>query len=288
MSYPAKLLLFGEHTILRGSRALAAPFPARSGRWAWGGPQQRLAEMAAYLQAGWAVSELDTTTFVDEVAAGLSFVSDIPTGYGLGSSGALCAAIFDRYASTAYRQLPPPALKQALARMEAFFHGASSGVDPLVSYLGRPLCLYPDGQVAEAELPALPAPYRFFLLDTGIARQTGPLVQWFLAQYDTEPAFGLAAAAQWLPATEAAIAASLAADAQALWEAFTAISAFQLTHLTPMVLPPQRAVWEQGLASQSTYRLKLCGAGGGGYLLGITRHWGTTRAELAAYPLLEV
>ena len=32
-SYPSKLLVFGEHTVLRGSQALAMPLPNYAGRW---------------------------------------------------------------------------------------------------------------------------------------------------------------------------------------------------------------------------------------------------------------
>ena len=39
-TYPAKLLLFGEYTIIKGSEALAMPFPALGGHWAFSKKEQ--------------------------------------------------------------------------------------------------------------------------------------------------------------------------------------------------------------------------------------------------------
>ncbi|MEL7162952.1 MAG: hypothetical protein AAFN92_19490, partial [Bacteroidota bacterium] len=49
-SYPAKVLLFGEHTVLRGGRGLAVPYPRFSLRWTAGTPDERLLDFAEYLQ----------------------------------------------------------------------------------------------------------------------------------------------------------------------------------------------------------------------------------------------
>ena len=49
-------------------------------------------------------------------------------------------------------------------------------------------------------------------------------------------------------------------------------------------------LWEQGLQSKS-YSLKLCGAGGGGFLMGMTRDFKGLTKELGAYevrPLLKL
>ncbi|MFQ5445619.1 MAG: hypothetical protein ACE5FF_01690, partial [Saprospiraceae bacterium] len=58
-TYPAKILLFGEHTVNLGSRALAMPLPLFSGRWELdlaSGPKERrrkqmqLPQFAGYLK----------------------------------------------------------------------------------------------------------------------------------------------------------------------------------------------------------------------------------------------
>jgi mevalonate kinase len=279
--YPAKVLLFGEHTILRGSRALAVPYPALGGDWAWGEStqQQRLPDFANYL-AGQVAESIDVGQFTADLSAGLYFASDIPTGYGLGSSGALCAGIFDRYATEAAREAPLAARKALLAQMESFFHGASSGIDPLLSSLNNPLCLHSDGQAEIVQLPAIEN-LEFFLLDTGQARTTGSLVQHFLQRYDEDAVFRRDAEERWIGGTERAIDAMLAGDAAAVWEAFTTISTFQYNQLPRMTGEQLRPLWETGLASDH-FRLKICGAGGGGFALGISTHWALSSAQMAA------
>ena len=61
----------------------------------------------------------------------LTIDSNIPIGYGLGSSGAVTACIYERYAVKTTKQ---ETTRTRLAQMESFFHGKSSGIDPWVSY----------------------------------------------------------------------------------------------------------------------------------------------------------
>ena len=76
-----------------------------------------------------------------DVDNGMYFDSSIPQGYGVGSSGALVAAIYDKYAINKVTVLENLTrekllkLKQIFSAMESFFHGKSSGLDPLNSYL---------------------------------------------------------------------------------------------------------------------------------------------------------
>jgi len=92
MRYSSKLLLFGEHTINRGSNALAMPYPAFGGEWAYAEhltQQQNLSYFADYLQnlqqEGKLLATMDVAAFRQELAQGLYFHSNIPIGYGLGS-----------------------------------------------------------------------------------------------------------------------------------------------------------------------------------------------------------
>lgn len=284
--YPAKVLLFGEHTILRGSRALAVPYPALGGDWAWGdlSQQQQLPDFAAYLSLI-ASDFLDVEQFDADLSAGLYFASDIPTGYGLGSSGALCAGIFDRYAQAAAREAPISERKTLLARMESFFHGASSGTDPLLSSTNTPLCLHSNGLAEAVHLPEMKS-LHFFLLDTGQARSTGSLVEHFLQRYDQDTAFRQDADQRWIGGTERAIGAMLSGDTEALWGAFTTISEFQYAQLPRMTGERLRPLWEAGLQSDH-FRIKICGAGGGGFALGISTQWELSSAQItdAAYLL---
>ena len=81
----------------------------------------------------------------NDVNHGMFFDSSIPQGYGVGSSGALVAAIYDKYAQNKITVLENLTrekllqLKSIFSEMESFFHGKSSGLDPLNSYLSIPI-----------------------------------------------------------------------------------------------------------------------------------------------------
>jgi len=80
-------------------------------------------------------------------ATSLYFDSSIPQGYGVGSSGALVAAIYDTYAIDKIEATETLTrdkllrLKEIFSLMESFFHGKSSGLDPLNSYLSIPILM---------------------------------------------------------------------------------------------------------------------------------------------------
>jgi mevalonate kinase len=77
----------------------------------------------------------DLVTLKNDVSSGMFFDSSIPQGYGVGSSGALVAAIYDKYAQhkiTVLENLTREKLlklKMIFGQMESFFHGKSSGLE---------------------------------------------------------------------------------------------------------------------------------------------------------------
>jgi len=272
---PGKLLLFGEYTVLLGSTALALPLPHLYGEWAAGGtsPSEDLLPFAEHLhllsQERHLLAPLDTQRFRREVKAGLYFHSNIPVGYGAGSSGALCAAVYERYANPAIAKdhtSALPTLQQQLAQLESYFHGESSGADPLICYLQHPLlieqnAIRPVTVAARAEDSGL-----FFLLDTGISRRTAPLVQQFKAKCESDH-FREQALHQMATPTTAATQAYLEQNTPDLERALLQIATAQLNLLRDFIPEPFRPVWAEGLQSHQFY-LKLCGAGGGGFLIG--------------------
>ncbi len=285
MTFSSKLLLFGEHTILRGSAALALPLPLFSGKWAYTTPenaptlQRNLAEWCQYLaeqqSKGALETELDLARFREDLAAGLYFDSNIPNGYGAGSSGALCAALYASYAlqpiecTDAARY---PELKRILGQMESFFHGSSSGTDPLIVYLNQPVLLQADGSIQTLEVPDWPnetSEFQFFLLDTGIQRSTAPWVNLFLERC-TDAAYLHNIQQELIPLTAQAIAAFRAGDWPGLFKKWSGISALQQVNFAPMIPESFQALWAKGL-NCGHFALKLCGAGGGGFLLGMGR-----------------
>ncbi|CAH1001427.1 hypothetical protein LEM8419_02330 [Neolewinella maritima] len=268
--YPAKIILFGEHTLLRGSRGLAIPYPKYSLRWTVDSPDDRLLALADYLRTRVPARLIDHDTLVRDLRQGAGLTGDIPTGYGLGSSGAVCAAVYDRYATPAGRALPMEELRHTLATMEGHFHGQSSGTDPLVSYLQQPLLL----QGGDASAVQLPEGWRegFFLVDTGITRSASDLIARFVQAFDQDMVPDIRSG--WMEPNERALTALLTGDRQDLYTAFRELSAYQLPNFPYLVPEAFRSVWDGG----AHYRLKLCGAGGGGMLLGLARDRARTEA----------
>ncbi|HMR44341.1 MAG TPA: mevalonate kinase [Saprospiraceae bacterium] len=274
MFFPSKILLFGEYAIIKGGEALALPLPLFGGKWAFESDrkkQQDLSKLLAYLhqfgQSGTLLAPLDLAQFESELSEGLYFESDIPAGYGAGSSGALVAAILARFGDkNKLEKTSLEALKKMLGQIESYFHGASSGIDPLVCYLQKSLFIGEGGNLKTVNPPESG---QFFLLDTGQSRQTVPLVQWFLEKCKN-PDFEKMLAADLMHRNAEAIAAFLSGQRDILWQAFHEISLFQFRHFEKMILPAQRDLWLEGLQG-GDFKLKLCGAGGGGFVLGIAK-----------------
>jgi len=273
-SYPAKILLYGEHTVLRGGRGLAVPYPEFSLRWVRDRPDDRLLAFCDYLQVAISNHLLRTAELEDYLLTGGRLAGNIPTGYGLGSSGAVCAAIWSRFATREGKALTGENLRAVLARMEGHFHGQSSGTDPLICYLDRPVTL---GGGAPPTVTKLPEGWQtgFFLLDTGKERKADEYIRAFTKRYDGAGAAAHAIDRGWKGPADAAIDALLADDREKLREHHRRISTFQRASFADFIPESLHEVW-----SGETYALKLCGAGGGGMMLGLARDKAETEEQL--------
>jgi mevalonate kinase len=289
--FPSKVLLFGEYSVIRGSKALAMPFGRFSGRWTREGkPSEEekasldsLKDQLMKLQAADQLkASLALEDFASDLDRGWYFQSTIPVGYGMGSSGALSAGMFARYHSGPFP--PLPVLKEQLAQIESVFHGSSSGFDPLVSLVGKPLVVE-AGSVEEVKLAGLPN-YEFFLLNTGMGRSTAPLVRIFLGKCE-DLDFDLMIENELGVLNNLAIGTLLNGEEANLAQLFKAISQFEWDHFQEMIPDAFKGVWKQGLISGG-YQLKLCGAGGGGFLLGLTSDLEATKKDLEDFELIRL
>ncbi|MBK9292188.1 MAG: hypothetical protein IPM52_11260 [Bacteroidetes bacterium] len=271
--FHGKLLLFGEYTVVLGDQALVVPSTEVSGRWSFAHlmadkalaahSNQALRSYVNWLRQQAEARIIDLDRFASDIEAGLAFDSDIPNGYGVGSSGALVAALFDGYRCV---EVPEnlSELRVMLGKLENYFHGNSSGLDPLACYVGKPLKIN-DREIEIIPHCPVPPQLRLHLHDTGITSPTGPLVEYFREQMKTY-SFYKKIDRQLIPANHKAIAAWINGDTDTVWMALREISAFQLRHFRPMIPENIRQMWQDSLAGERQC-LKLCGSGGGGYVM---------------------
>ncbi len=296
--FPSKILLFGEYSVMFGSQALAFPYAPFHGQFVFTDKQtaitdesnQSIRRVLCFLQSieNELLASFDLKKLEKELDAGLYFASNIPQGYGLGSSGALVAALFDRYKTTEasfdYHQL-----KRIFAQLESFFHGSSSGFDPLVAYTQQAI-LQSDDEIKQTNVPLgrFEAGSSFFLIDTKLARQTAPLVELFVTK-SKNANFLNQLKQNYIPQVNAAIAYTLSADSQGLQQRMQDISRFQYSQMREFIPDTFHSIWNDGLENKQ-FALKLCGAGGGGFILGFStqyeklHHWFSSK-QLAVIPL---
>lgn len=269
-NYPAKLLLFGEYTVTLGSSALAVPIRSCAAHWTHDSSNKTSAEGLRLLYQ-YLLTHSETFDFMDleqlnfDLQSGWTLTSDIPAGYGLGSSGSVIAAVYDVYSNTRTEDLF--ILKGILASMENAFHGQSSGMDPLVSYLNSPVLVEDHSGIKKCDLDI--SEFQFFLIDSGNARSTFPLVQIFQDKMNHNPEFRKIVD-ELRTVNESAIQACISGDKKRLFGLFQTISTLQQKHFSEMILSEWISMWSEGLSSGDFY-LKLCGAGGGGLILGMCR-----------------
>jgi len=277
----SKLLLFGEYSIIRDSMALAIPYPVYEGYLSFNTKNEaidnELMALYQYMENKKGFSfDFDNDKFFSDINCGLYFQSSIPKGFGIGSSGALCAALFSRYGRTKTKDIKT--LKKVFSEIESHFHGASSGLDPLISFLNSPI-LIKDGRIDTISLPEFSKGRGgIFLLNTGRDRRTEPLVNLFLEKCKSQD-FSALCEGVLNPITDSCIHSFLRADTRSLYEFFRELSDFQFRHFKPMIPPNFQPLWRDGLKSEDYY-LKLCGAGGGGFLMGITSSLEKTQEKL--------
>ncbi len=296
----SKTLLFGEYALIFGSPALSVPYTNRYGYFEFSeNPDTKSLQsnkaLWAFLphlknlvdQKRLSVA-FDVGHFEGDLRQGLSFKSNIPIGYGLGSSGALVAAVYDRYAVPSdvgrnYGVADLNQLKLDFSLLEAFFHGTSSGLDPLICYLQKPVLLDAHRKIKIVEYPSFSSPEKggIFLIDSGFPGKTQPLVDYFMKQ-SQQASFMKMIQQQLIPVNQQAIDCFLGARWEALLETVKQVSVLSLQYFSPMIPDQMKPLWRNGIENEAYY-LKLCGSGGGGMMLGFTSDLSNAARLLNAY-----
>ncbi|SDG94750.1 mevalonate kinase family protein [Winogradskyella thalassocola] len=283
----SKILLFGEYGIIKDSKGLSIPYNFYNGALKKDeNPNEEalksnesLKRFTTYLKG----LDKDLVVFNSnrlqkDVDAGMYFDSSIPQGYGVGSSGALVAAIYDKYASdkiTVLENLTREKLlrlKSIFSEMESFFHGKSSGLDPLNSYLSLPILINSKDNIEATGIPSQKAEGKgaVFLLDSGIVGETAPMVSIFMESMKNE-GFRSMLKDQFIKHTDACVDDFLKGDMKSLFKNTKQLSKVVLNNFKPMIPTQFHELWKKGLDTNEYY-LKLCGSGGGGYILGFTEN----------------
>ena len=296
----AKILLFGEYGIIEDSKGLSIPYNFYRG--ALKIPKNKtdyiiesnkiLIDFAKYLkEISPRVVHLDWKKFDKDLSLNMYFDSSIPKGYGVGSSGALVASIYDKYAFnkiTVLENLTKEKLiilKNIFSKMESFFHGKSSGLDPLNSYLSLPILINSANNIETIGIPSqkLNGKGAVFLLNSGSQSETRPMVSLFMKNMKNE-SFNLMIRNEFIKYSDFCIENFLKGDIKSLFDNLKMLSSIVLNNFKPMIPNSFRNLWKQGIDS-NLYYLKLCGSGGGGYLLGFTRDYEATKKVLHNYNL---
>ena len=272
--YYSKVILFGEYSMIFDATALMIPLKRFSAQWQFPQSRNRTASLTSnqslkrfcqYLSENEDLSNLlDLQALRRDLNEGLFLASNVPSGYGLGSSGTLVAAVYDRYAiqkTDDYLQL-----KALFGKMESHFHGSSSGIDPLQCYLGKPFKITPEGvQLLSDDF--LKKDIHICLIDTKIKSNTKPLVNHFKAQREN-PEFLNRFQSEYVPCVTTCINSMVDCDKELFFNSLKQLSNGQMEFLRPMITDNTLDLFATDFDFH--FGVKISGSGGGGYVLGFT------------------
>lgn len=304
--YYGKIILFGEYGIIYDSKALTIPFTHFHGELSFNNRNNKykytdvdfanssnaqLEAYSVYLQKlmsnGFEELNFDFNTFIKDLDNGLYFESSIPQGFGLGSSGALVAALYNKYGKNkinggrSVSKKETLKLKEIFSKMESFFHGKSSGIDPLNSYIQFPLLINSKKDIETVGIPRNKAneDSAIFLINTGKPGKTEPVVNLFLEKCKN-PEYYKVIQDEFIPLNNRCIENLISGALDPFFSNLQSLSELQYNYFSEMIPDDYKPVWKAGLDGKG-FNLKLCGSGGGGYLLGFTNNLPDTQAYFA-------
>lgn len=279
-----KVILLGEHAVVYGHPALAAPVRQRvevelveaDGPFRLELPAGLSAPPEALRAAEAMLRELDLpASFVARVQ------SDLPLGGGLGSSAALGVSLARAAANAAGRTITDGEAARLALHLETVFHGSPSGVDPETSARGGPLLFVRalEGRPMQVT-PVKPLrPVALVVALTGILRGTRSTVLPLSARRQERPT---------LYDPLLALLGELARggkDALERGDLFDLGVRFDASHGVLAAIGvscPELDELVVSLRKLGAIGAKLTGAGGGGAAIGLARDLGDAEAIAAA------
>ena len=296
----SKILLFGEYGIIKDSKGLSIPYNFYNGALKITDvntpfakdSNAKLFKFYNYLKnLNSSIVNFNLDKFHSDLKLGMYFDSSIPEGYGVGSSGALVAAVYDYYATNKITVLENLnrekllKLKDIFSTMESFFHGKSSGLDPLNSYLSIPILI---NSKKDIKVTGIPSQQRdgegaVFLLDSGEVSTTAPMINIFMEKMKKD-GFRKMLNNQFIKYTNSCVEDFLNGDLSSLFQNTKKLSKVVFDNFKPMIPNKYHSLWKKGIDNDS-YFLKLCGSGGGGYILGFTKNIEKAKKELTGHKI---
>lgn len=187
---PGKIILFGEHAVVYGQPAIAAPvtqvqaraiimaeplLPAGKVRLQAPdiGVETWLADLPETDPLGLAINLVLTKMGIDRPPAlTIRVSSNIPVASGLGSGAAVSIAVIRALADFLGQRLLDEEVSTLAFEVERVHHGSPSGIDNTVIAFGRPVYFErrPDGNVIETLEVA--RPFLITIGDTGVSSPT--------------------------------------------------------------------------------------------------------------------
>ena len=252
--YYGKILLFGEYGIIQDSMGLSIPYTDYNGQFLYSKSPSSYSKksnqslfnyynhLVSLNKEGNLPCDLNLDKFKEELDQGIYFDSSIPQGFGIGSSGAIVAAIYDKYCGTnkidANKQISNEdilVLKKIFSSLESYYHGTSSGLDPLICYLKIPVLIKSKNEIGTVGIPnSVEGKGAIFLLNTGQVGNTQPLVQHFLERCKEE-GFRNMLKNKFKKYNDASIEAFLKNEGKSLLKNVKSLSKVLYEHFQPMI-----------------------------------------------------
>ena len=196
-SAPAKIILFGEHAVVYGIPAIAAPIPSLRAYASAERTDQPLSIRSLELDESIAIDSPEPSESalpmqrllrlaseyfgLSNPKGILAIRSDIPIAGGLGSGAAVSAAAIRALASLFGREITNDELNRLIFEVEKIHHGTPSGIDNTVVVYERPV-YYRKGN--ELRFLTFGQPCHFVIADTGRASMTREAVNLVRQGYD--------------------------------------------------------------------------------------------------------
>ncbi|MFN8466475.1 MAG: mevalonate kinase [Caldilineaceae bacterium] len=198
---PGKVILLGEHAVVYGRPAIAAPV------WQTVATAT-IRSLAAGQGCTIVAADLDETVRLQDGAADqplalvarlalaelgidqepdwqIELHSTIPIASGMGSGAALSTALVRALFAQVGRAAEPPTVSRIVYESERIYHGTPSGIDNTVIAYGMPIW-FVRGQPAEAFVP--PVPFTLAIADSGIRSPTKETVGDVRRDWGAQPA----------------------------------------------------------------------------------------------------